>query len=304
MGKFNATLLRGHKVSLATLIIFVVFGSIGSFAIMPPIPIVAEVVTSVDFASPDRVGTYYFQILYDGKVQSIDNKNKLIELGTLSSNKVNNLKNAINEIPSDIELIPGGGDRCYDAPSFTTNVYKSNGDKVTISTKIACVNNLTNSYIANDIDQWLHQFKYTMENEFNRNSSMSFIKLLGQEGYGAPYPSEPVDEKRHNFSCKSVQGEIKLNLKLREKRESQRYVLDLERFLEGVNPTPYRETFLVSKFVSSRPGAAVVYKDAIDSIKLKILFTATPRADGKLYAQLEKIDDDIVLNYSLLCTRF
>lgn len=52
-----------------------------SFALMPPMPKVAEIVTTVGFAPPDYAGNFTFQILYDGAIQSVNNKGNVIQLG-------------------------------------------------------------------------------------------------------------------------------------------------------------------------------------------------------------------------------
>lgn len=43
----------------------------------PRNPVLLDSITNVGFASPDYVGTYHFQVLTNGVVQKIDNKNQI-----------------------------------------------------------------------------------------------------------------------------------------------------------------------------------------------------------------------------------
>jgi len=98
--------------------------------------VLIEHVTHVGFAPPENVGTYSQQILVDGTVQSVDNKNKVVKIAKLSSVALKNLKSEIASLK--VEALEGeDGPECEDAPSSETVVYR-NAKKIEIKTQEQC----------------------------------------------------------------------------------------------------------------------------------------------------------------------
>lgn len=78
--------------------------------------VVAEFEVYVGFAPPAHRGRFVMQIMTNGKVINIDNKNESVEVATLAPVMMEKLAEAINKIKSD-ELEKPDSPPCMDAPS-------------------------------------------------------------------------------------------------------------------------------------------------------------------------------------------
>lgn len=91
---------------------------------------------NVGFAPPQYQGTFKVQILSDGTIQKVDNKQKTTKFAKLSAAAVKSLNQQIATL--QIEDLQGEeGPLCSDAPSRQNTVIK-NAKEIVIKTNISC----------------------------------------------------------------------------------------------------------------------------------------------------------------------
>ncbi len=98
--------------------------------------VLIENTTHVGFAPPQYSGIFKVQILSDGTIQKIDNKQKVTKFAKLSAAAVKNLNQQIAKLQIG-ELQGEEGPLCTDAPMRKTTVIK-NAEEIVIKTNISC----------------------------------------------------------------------------------------------------------------------------------------------------------------------
>lgn len=100
------------------------------------VSVLIESSTHVGFAPPQYRGIFKLQILSDGTLQKIDNKQKVTKFAKLSGAAVKNLNQQIATLQIG-ELQGEDGPLCTDAPMRKTIVNK-NAEEIVIKTNISC----------------------------------------------------------------------------------------------------------------------------------------------------------------------
>ncbi len=91
---------------------------------------------NVGFAPPQYQGTFKVQILSDGTIQKIDNKQKTTKFAKLSAAAVKSLNQQIATLQIG-ELQGEDGPLCSDAPMRKNTVMK-NAEAIVIKTNVSC----------------------------------------------------------------------------------------------------------------------------------------------------------------------
>lgn len=105
---------------------------------------------NVGFAPPGSQGTFKVQILSDGTLQKVDNKQKTTKFAKLSAAAVKSLNQQIAKL--QIEDLQGeNGPICNDAPS-RKNIVIKNAQEIIIKTNIDCnTKEMSSAYNLNTI---------------------------------------------------------------------------------------------------------------------------------------------------------
>lgn len=105
---------------------------------------------NVGFAPPGYQGVFKVQILSDGTIQKVDNKQKINKIAKLSAAAVKSLNQQIAKLQVG-ELQGEDGPLCSDAPSHQTVVIR-NTEEVVIKTNISCnMKEMSSAYNLNRI---------------------------------------------------------------------------------------------------------------------------------------------------------
>lgn len=99
--------------------------------------VLMETSTHVGFAPPQYSGIFKVQVLSDGTLQKIDNKQKTTKFAKLSSAAVKNLSQQIANLEVN-DLQGEDGPMCADAPMKKVKVIK-NSEEIVIKTNISCL---------------------------------------------------------------------------------------------------------------------------------------------------------------------
>ncbi len=98
--------------------------------------VLIEKSTHVGFAPPQYQGVFKVQILSDGTIQKVDNKQKVTKFAKLSAAAIKNLSQQISAL--DVGELQGeDGPLCSDAPMRKTKVIK-NSQEIIIKENISC----------------------------------------------------------------------------------------------------------------------------------------------------------------------
>ena len=112
--------------------------------------VILKSVTFVGFAPPEVAGKYTTQILSNGSVELIDNKDKKTVMLKLSAAATKNLINKIKSIKVE-ELQGEDGPGCMDAP-LKMIIANINGQDVTLKSTMNCIEkSMSSAYEVNEI---------------------------------------------------------------------------------------------------------------------------------------------------------
>lgn len=121
-------------------LLFVVLFTAQSFALLPhksiKLKVLLENEVHVGFAPPGKSGKYLVQVLSNGAVVAIDNKENKTFIADLSIEALESLETQISDLKVG-ELLGEDGPGCMDAPSNETFVYRD-GEQIAIKTVLAC----------------------------------------------------------------------------------------------------------------------------------------------------------------------
>lgn len=110
--------------------------------------VLSEYVKEVRFAPPGLRGTFKFQILTSGVVQSVDNKDQVDVVAKLSPDVMSKLAAAIDSINNNVLTAPPTPP-CTDSPELKIVVRQSQGTVQTIWERIDCLESVSSSIPAN-----------------------------------------------------------------------------------------------------------------------------------------------------------
>lgn len=128
-----------------TLALFIFAASLNSLAATS---VIMKHAMHAGFAPPSMQGTFTVQLLSNGDVESVNNKNVKIKFAKLSTQAVQNVVKKIVALQEQ-ELRGEDGPRCMDAPSTETIVVKNNKE-VVIKSKVSCrAKEMTSAYELN-----------------------------------------------------------------------------------------------------------------------------------------------------------
>jgi|GEM_PF-6185014 len=240
--------------------------------------ILAETIRTVGYAPPEYVGNYRFQILSDGNVVSIDNKNTSKYLGILNSDLIKKLKETISEIPGNLTLKrPIGQPECMDAPSSITVIYKNNAQSILIAENYNCISSINPHAKAESLAHWIYNLKNAL---IDPSGALIVAEMLtGQEGYGAPADPEPITPKPRAVCISekdSTNPGTVYNVELiKDSYGHLRHTLILKKDVRG-HVTKNR--FQVVEKTNQPVGSPLLFEG--NNVKLSIQYTTTPRPDG------------------------
>lgn len=110
--------------------------------------VLVDQLVRVRFGAPADIGDFHFQILTDGTVRSVDNKNQVTVHARLEPSALGELLVSIQKIQDgDSSTIESTS--CLDAPSTTINVFQYSGQEITIYSNIECQRTIINDPIGN-----------------------------------------------------------------------------------------------------------------------------------------------------------
>ncbi len=123
--------------------------------------VVGEVTTFVGFAPPEFRGTFRFQLLSSGTLQSVDNHGQVKVVGSVSSEIVAGFEKKIAAIQS-AELNAPQGPICMDAPGTHITVQQADGTDLVIWKRGGCRESTPVDYAASNVAEALKR----LENAF------------------------------------------------------------------------------------------------------------------------------------------
>ena len=97
----------------------------------------AEYSRHVGFAPEKHRGVFKMQVLKSGRIQMIDNHDKVTIVAGLALPQLQKVRNAIDDIRND-ELEKPKSPGCMDAPSYAVSVRQTNGSVMTIWRRSGC----------------------------------------------------------------------------------------------------------------------------------------------------------------------
>jgi hypothetical protein len=280
----------------------IVVSAYGQSPKMPPPQkkILIEKLVHVGFAPPERLGTYRFQVLSNGEVLSVDNKNHLTQVAVLAMHLVEQVEKAITVIPHDLILKEEDGPRCDDVPSTSTTIFKVDKSKVLIKSSQACKNAVSENYVANNLAQWSDNLQSALDRViYFGDEKDSAPARIGQEGYGAP----ALRDESGFLGCEEevliADDGFRLRLEGIPGTANTFYLIVERSLFVG----PVTETYIVTDKTNPKLlGSPARYEN--EEVKLSVQGTTTPRPDGKFVGSFVKkgVSGHFTENRKLLCS--
>lgn len=252
--------------------------------------ILAESKRFVGFAPPEYAGEYRFQILEDGNVLSIDNKNNVKPLAVLETEIIEQLKKNIAKIPENLKLVrPTGRPECMDAPSYSTLVHNARARTILIAQTYNCIASLNPNADAEALALWIEQLRSKLMDQpasgpvASNQLHLMPTALMGQEGYGAPAepapqpsPIKTAPEKTCTSSSNTESGAV-YSVELFKTSSSQsHYTLVVRKTVQGQQT---ENSYRVAETTDYRLLGSPQTFDG-KNVHFAVQYTTTPRPDG------------------------